>query len=330
MQESGDRVICIGGSLGAIAAVMEFCGTLSRDIPAAICVAIHTGARGPNLLAEIFGKKCPLPFAIAADEQKLEVGRAYVAPRDRHLIVRDGALRLGIGPRENLSRPAVDPLFRSVGVSHGSRAVGVVLTGLLDDGAAGLADLKRCGGVTVVQNPGDAEAPDMPLAALRASDVDYRAPLHELGSLLDKLVRMPFGPSPPAPADVRFEVEIALGRSIGADDVAQLGDPAPLSCPDCGGVLSQVRRSPPLRFRCQVGHAYTAEWLESKQETSVDEALRVALRIAEERAMLARKMAAEARQEGRNAAALLFEKTAKESRAHVETVRNAIGGRCKT
>lgn len=318
------RIIAIGGSAGAIGAIRTLCGGLSSEMPAAICIVIHVGARGQNLVASALGGSCPIPVETAVDGQRLENGRAYVAAADHHLVVVDGLIRLGHGPRENLARPAIDPLLRSVGVTYGSRAVGVVLTGMLNDGAAGLADLKRCGGVTVVQNPTEAVERDMPLAALAASGIDYRAPLAELGPLFKYLTSKPAPPSPPPPDDVRLEVDIALGLPAGTDATSRLANPVPLSCPACGGVLSQVRRSPPLRFRCQVGHAYTAEALASEQEGSVDEAMRVALRIVEERAVLTKKMADEAREGGLRLSAASFERTSAESRGHVVTLREAL------
>jgi two-component system chemotaxis response regulator CheB len=173
----------------------------------------------------------------------------------------DGVVRLGRGPRENMARPAIDPLFRSLGMSFGPRTIGVVLTGMLDDGAAGLADIKRCGGITVVQNPADAVAPDMPWGALRASEVDYRAPLSDMAGLLTKLAAQEAGPDVPVPDDIKAEVAIALGRRSDTGVLTGFADPVALSCPGCGGVLSQIKR-PPHRFRCQVGHSYTAEALE--------------------------------------------------------------------
>jgi two-component system chemotaxis response regulator CheB len=321
------RVIAIGGSWGSIAAILELCKGLPSDIQAAICIVIHLSPRFPSRVADLFGARCPMPVVAALEGARLETGRVYVGQPDRHLIVQDGTIRLGDGPRENRARPAIDPLFRSVGVSYGARAVGLVLTGLLDDGASGLADLKRCGGVTVVQNPRDAEAAEMPLAALGASAIDYRAPLADLGELLETLTRQPAGPSPPPPDDVRLEVEIALGRPIGAEDIARLADPSALSCPACGGVLSQMRNAPPLRFRCQVGHAYSAETLDREQEGSVDEAMRVALRIIEERATLTRKMGAEARMAGRKASAAMFDDTADEARRQAEVLRLAVAAK---
>jgi two-component system, chemotaxis family, protein-glutamate methylesterase/glutaminase len=319
-----DRIIAIGGSAGAISAIRTLCGSIPADIPAAICVVIHVGARGNNLLPDIFGPKCPIPVVTAADGQKLEHGRIYVAAADHHLIVLDGFIRLGRGPRENLARPAIDPLLRSAGLNYGSRAIGVILTGMLNDGAAGLADLKRCGGVTVVQNPIEAAERDMPLAALAASDVDYQTPIDELGQLLAVLAVEPPAPSPPLPEDIRLEVEIALGRPTGTGEMNRLAHPVALSCPACGGVMSQMRSAPPLRFRCQVGHAYTAETLSSEQEDSVDEAMRVALRIAEERAVLTQKMAEEARRGGLRHSAASYENISAQSRRHVETLREAL------
>ena len=318
------RIIAIGGSAGAVTAIRTLCDGLPADIPAAVCVAIHVGSRGNNLLSDVFGERCPIPVETAVDGRKLENGRIYVAAADHHLIVVDDVVRLGRGPRENLARPAIDPLLRSAGVSYGSGAIGVVLTGMLDDGAAGLADLKRCGGVTVVQNPIEAMEREMPLAALAASDVDYRTPIADLGPLLKLLADKPRGPSPPPPDDVRLEVDIALGRPVGTQETNRIGNPVALSCPDCGGVLSQMRSAPVLRFRCQVGHAYTAEALATRQENSVDEAMRVALRIVEERATLTQKMADEARRGGLRHSAASFDRTSAQSREHVATLRHAL------
>ncbi|WP_181161131.1 chemotaxis protein CheB [Labrys okinawensis] len=316
-------IIAIGGSFGAVSAVQRLCHDLPADLGAAVFIVIHVGPSGTNQLASIFNERSSLSVTTAAEGELVRKGHVYVAPADRHLLVIDGRIRLGYGPRENMARPAIDPLFRSAAVGFGSRMIAVVLTGLLNDGAAGLADVKRCGGTTVVQNPADAEAPDMPMSALRASDVDYRSSLSDLAALLVKLSREQAGPRMEIPSEIRTEVEIALGNSASSDVVAGIADPVPLSCPACGGVLSQVRRGP-LRFRCQVGHAYTADILADQQEDAVDEALRVALRIMEERAIVTQKLAEEARMAGRTAAAASYGDRLRESRGYADTLRRAI------
>lgn len=322
------NVIAIGGSLGAIEAIGRICRELPADLNAAVLVVIHVGAEGRNLLAGIFDADSKLTVKTAADGDPLEPGHVYVAPADHHLLVIDGEVRLGRGPRENMARPAIDPLFRSVALSFGPRAIAVVLTGMLNDGAAGLAAVKRCGGITVVQNPADALAADMPWGALRASDVDYRAPISDMAELLVKLVGEQAGPltelSSDIQHDIRSEVDIALGRRSDTEIIRKLADPVALSCPACGGVLSQIKRSPPLRFRCQVGHAYTAEALETEKESVLDEAVRVALRIIEERIVLTGKIADDARRSGRASAAASYDQRLEETRAYAEILRQAV------
>ncbi|WP_292295101.1 chemotaxis protein CheB [Marivita sp.] len=317
-----ERAIAIGGSSGSIAALKQIVPRLLKDVPAAIFVVVHVGAYGRNLLGDILDSSGSLSVTTAVDGEPAEAGRVYVAPADRHLLVIDGVIRLGRGPRENMSRPSIDALFRSVAVSYGSSAIGLVLTGNLNDGAAGLAAIKQMGGLTAVQNPADAEAPDMPLGALEASDVDYRAPLADLPDLITAMAREPPGSEPASRRELELEVEIALGRPCRTETIAEIADVAPLSCPDCGGTLSQLKQ-PPLRFRCQVGHAYSANALADQHEGSIDEALRVALRIVEERAVLAERMARDANTAGRTHAHEDYLGKAAELRASAEVLRAA-------
>ena len=316
-------IIAIGTSTGGVEALKRICSGLPGDLAAAVFIVLHMPADGPNLLPEILEQQGPLPARLAVDGERIERGCIYVAAADRHLLVIDDVIRLGRGPRENLARPAVDPLFRSVAASYGPRAVGVVLTGELNDGAAGLTDIKRCGGVTVVQSPTDALAPAMPVSALQASDVDYRAPLSQLPGVLTHLVGQPAGPRPRVPRAIELEVDIALGRPCLTATLMEFADPAPLSCPACSGVLSQVRDPSPLRFRCQVGHAYTAQSLDAVQQGDLDEAIRVALRIIEEWAVLSERMAQEARSAGREHIARSFQERAGEMRGYADTLRRA-------
>ncbi|HVB89868.1 MAG TPA: chemotaxis protein CheB [Beijerinckiaceae bacterium] len=317
-------IIAIGGFLGAVEAVRKLCRDLPADLAATLFIFIHVGTRGKNLLAGIIYAQSALSVRTAVDDEILRRGHVYVAPPDRHLLVMGDVIKLGRGPRENMARPAIDPLFRSVGMSCGPRCIAVVLSGLLNDGAAGLADVKRCGGTTVVQNPADAAAQDMPRGALTTSDVDYRADIADMGPLLVRLAGEDAGAAAEIPEDIKGEVAIALGRRADSTVLAKLAEPVALTCPDCGGVLSQMKRSPPLRFRCQVGHAYTAEALVTEKDGPLDEAVRVALRIMEERALLTEKMADDARRDGREAAASSLLQRASESRAYAQTLRRGL------
>ena len=317
-------IIAIGGSWGAVDAIKQLLRELPGDLAATLFIAIHVGARGNDLLAEIFAEQAAITTSTARDGDELQPGHAYVAPADHHLLLIGGVVRLGHGPRENMSRPAIDPLLRSVGACFGPRAIGVILTGMLNDGASGLADLKRCGGLTVVQSPRDAAASDMPWEALRATQVDYRAPLSGLPGLLAELSAQEAGAPIDVPADIAEEVEIALGTARTAILPDGLSDVTALTCPACGGVLSQIRREPPLRYRCQVGHAYTAEALVSQQESAVDEAIRLALRVVEERVTLTEAMRDDAHRAGRRAAASSYDERLAESRAHADVLQQAI------
>lgn len=315
-------IIAIGGSTGSIEVIIGICRALPADLRSAVLIAVHVAPDSPNLLAGILDSDGPLTASTAVDGDCVEIGHIHVAPAGHHLLLEGRRLRLGRGPRENMSRPAIDPLFRSAGLSAGPGAIGVLLSGMLNDGASGLADLKRCGGVTVVQSPLDAEEGEMPQAALAASEIDYRAPASDLADLVTRLVNEDAGPAVPPPASVALEVAIAMGRPSNSATLAGIADPAPLTCPGCGGTLSQIRRSP-LRFRCQVGHGYTAEALAQEQETSVDEAVRMSLRIIGERAVLMEKMALDARQAGRSAAAASFGERAREYRRHANVLMDA-------
>jgi len=265
-----------------------------------------------------------LPVHAAVEGMRIEPGNIYLAIPDHHLIVADGHLRLGRGPRENMARPAIDPLFRSAALAYGPRVIGVVLSGLLNDGAAGLEAVKRCGGVAVVQDPDEAIADEMPRSAMLAANVDMAVPSVRLGDVLSDLTRQTAGTGGPAPPDIRLEVDIAAGERIDTPALRRIADPSAITCTQCGGVMSAVRGSKPLRFRCQVGHALTADVLAKEQENAVDEALRVALRVIEERAELVGRMAEDGRQTGRRAVAEMYDERAREYRRYADTIRRAV------
>jgi two-component system chemotaxis response regulator CheB len=194
------------------------------------------------------------------------------------------------GARENRSRPGIDPLFRSAAVAHGPRVIGVVLSGLLDDGTAGLMAIKKCGGVTVVQDPKDAAYPAMPQHAFDNADVDFCVPLDEMGPLLSKLVAQPRGRTKKVPDDVRTEAIIAERVLSDVSQVNGLGEQVPYNCPNCGGVLWELDTPGAKRYRCHTGHSFTRSALLASQSEKIEEMLWIALRMFEERRNLITSM----------------------------------------
>jgi two-component system chemotaxis response regulator CheB len=277
-------------------ALTRLVAQLPATLPAAVLVVQHlspdsTGEPLVTRLAHNTGLRCQL----ATNGAALEAGHLYLAPPDRHLLVKDHHVLVTKGPRENNYRPAADALFRSAAVEYDSNTIGVVLTGMLHDGTAGLDFIKRCGGTAVVQDPTDAEFPSMPESALRNVAIDYIVPLDKMGKLLEDLVS-PANTIPPAematiPPDLKLEAAIAE-RVVGTTDQAmQLGHQVPLTCPDCGGSLWELNQGSMLRFRCHTGHAYTAEALAESSQHALEETMWVALRMMEERKNLLASMA---------------------------------------
>lgn len=264
------RVIAIGSSAHGIEALQQLVRQLPGNLPAAVLVVQHTAPDGPGFLPWILSRAGSLPAAHAQDGEAIEPGRIYVAPPDRHLLVREGGkLHLSHGPKENRSRPAVDATFRSLALACGAAAVGVVLTGYLDDGTAGLLTIKAQGGLAVVQDPHEALAPSMPASALRHVEVDHCCSLAAMGSLLTELAQDPPPPAP-MPADpslARFEALLAAGRfGVGEKPwLDQLASPSGLNCPDCRSALYELKEGRFMRFRCRCGHGFSARTLLSEQ-----------------------------------------------------------------
>lgn len=290
-------VICIGASAGGVEALLAVAGGLPRDIPAVVCVVLHVGPHA-SILPELLRTRGPVPAMHPKDGQRLQPGAIYVAPPNNHLLLDRDVARLSRGARENLARPAIDPLFRSAAVHWRERAVGVVLTGRLDDGASGLAAIKSAGGRAVVQNPADAVEPQMPLAALAAAQVDACLPVAEIGPYLAQLAHAGAQePGPPVPERLTQELAINFG-SLEMSHLERIADVSSLTCPDCGGSLWEVREQPPLRYRCHTGHAFTAGSLAHGQFQATNAHLSGGVRSLRERAMLLRRMMAVARGTG--------------------------------
>jgi two-component system chemotaxis response regulator CheB len=313
-------VIAVGASAGGVEALRALVAGLPPDFPGAVLVVLHVPRDGPSALPGILSRSGPLPAETAVDGERLRRGRVYVAPNDHHLLVLDEHIRLTRGPAENGHRPAVDPLFRSVARAFGRRAVGVVLSGSRDDGAAGLTSIVRRGGVAVVQDPADALYPWMPRAALAQVRTDHAGPAAELGGLIAGITAMDLPENPPAPADDRLldaEVNMSELGSVTTDDLAVPA--AGYGCPSCGGSLFQMEADPVPRYRCRVGHAWSPESLLDEQAVALEGALWMALRALEEKSALSRRMAG-----SRSSGSIRFKEMARDAEAAGHTIRGLI------
>ncbi len=288
------NIVAIGASLGGLEALRFIVRRLPRDLRASVVVTMHLSPDFRSSLDLILSEEGALPACFATDGEPYAEGHIYLAPPQRHLIVDEHRLHLGAGPRENSSRPAIDPMLRSLGVCCGGRAIGIILTGTLGDGASGLWCLKQCGGQTVVQDPSDAAYPQMPLAAIDRAKPDHVTALEDIPDLLKSLVAEPAGETRSASADLKLEVQIAKDGNLSMGELDRIGRRSTLACPECHGVLWEIEDDDKVRFRCHVGHAYTSELMSLALEESLRRALASALRTLDERTALARKLHEEA------------------------------------
>lgn len=209
------KIVAIGASQGGVGALRKVASGLPADFPCAVLVVLHTGAE-PSSLPSLLTAAGPLPASHAENNERIAPGRIYVAPHDRHLLLVDGRMELSHGPRENYARPAIDPLFRAVAEAYGPDAIGVVLTGRLNDGTAGLFEIKRRGGRAIVQDPASAEAPGMPRSALENVAVDFCLPLSEIARQIVRFCRDSTAAEPRDRGDVAMPEHHINGNSATA------------------------------------------------------------------------------------------------------------------
>jgi two-component system, chemotaxis family, protein-glutamate methylesterase/glutaminase len=318
-------IIVAGASAGGVEALSRLVKDLPADLPAALFVVLHLPSQGSSVLPSILNRSGVLEAFHPRYGQEIEPGRIYVAPPDQHLIVKRGRVHLSYGPKENGSRPAIDTLFRTAALAYGRRVTGVLLSGLLDDGTAGLAAIKSRGGTAIVQDPDDAMFGAMPRNAMESVQVDH---CHRLADIPPLLVRL-------AHESVE-EGELSMDENMKYEaDIAELdlgavqaqhkpGVPTDIQCPDCGGVLRDMSNGGLLRFRCRVGHAYSAESLLAGQTHQLESALWAALNALEEKASLVRRMANRAQHNGHQDLSVRFKRQAQETENRAAIIRQAI------
>jgi two-component system chemotaxis response regulator CheB len=320
----GRNIIVIGASVGGVEALSSLVAQFPEDLAATIFVVQHISPTVISQLAQILDRAGPLLASMAQDCESFESGHIYVAPPDHHLLVKQGYLRVTRGLRENRVRPAIDPLFRSAAVAYGARVIGIVLTGLQNDGTSGLLAIKRCGGIAMVQDPTDALYPDMPLNALEQVEVDYCVPVLKMGAILYRLVQEPPVETLPIPENLRIEVSIAENPTDNSDRTEELGESVSVICPDCGGPLRELRDEKLRRYRCRLGHTFTAESLLAGQSEAIEYALWAAVRTMEDRVNILMTLAHGRREHSQSKIAATYKKQADELKRHAQQIRKML------
>ncbi len=316
------QIIVIGTSAGGMAALKKLLSQLQPDFPIPILAVQHISADAAgNALLDSIKKITTLKCAHAVTGETLKPGHIYLAPSDHHMMV-DSSKKLLItkGAHENRSRPAINPLFRSAAVAFGPAVIGILLTGYLDDGTDGLKVIKQCGGISIVQDPKDADYPDMPRNAINQVDVDHILPISEMGGLIYQLIARKIKKRPPVPKNIFIESTIAERVTSDIDSVELLGSQVPFNCPACGGVLWKVAEGIGARYRCHTGHAYTAATLLADQTMKIEETMWTALRMFEERRNLLISIA----KDKKGATAKSAQERAELSQIHIDRIRSIL------
>jgi two-component system chemotaxis response regulator CheB len=314
----------IGASAGSISLLRQLFAALPADYPAAVFVVVHVAPESPPILDSLIGRVSNMPAVLARAGARIRRSTITIAPPDLHLMLQPDGVVVTHGPRENRYRPSIDVLFRSAAVAFGSRVTGVILSGMLDDGAAGLWAVKRRGGMAVVQDPTDAEFADLPTNAIAATRVDHVVPVSDMPSLLMRIANETLsGVEEPVPVQMAKEVRIASRGDTSMEELDELGERVPLTCPECGGSLWEMGDGGP-RYRCHTGHGYTLGTLTAEQANQVEAALWASLRRLEESERLSRHMESTARAMGNERSAQYHADMARANAGHAETLRKIL------
>jgi len=322
------NIIVIGASAGGFEAIKQLTAELPADLNAAIFIVWHMSPDVRGVLPQVINRHKKMPAVQATDNEPIVFNSIYIAPPDRHMILEDGFVRVTRGPKENRFRPAVDPLFRSAAYIYGNRVIGVVLSGALDDGTAGLWTVKNRGGTTIVQDPKDAQVPSMPENALEYVDVDYQVPIAGLAPLLTRLVEEEAEEMNQSNMDENkktgIEVRIALQEEALELGVLDLGAFTPYTCPECHGVLAAIRDGNIIRYRCHTGHAFSVDSLLSSVTDKIEDSLWNAIRGLEESMLLLNQLGDHFAAINKPKIASVYFRKANETHERTRLVRKAV------
>ena len=318
-------VVCVGASAGGLSAIREFIAQVPADLNAAVFIVWHLSRTAlGDVFTERIRKDAKMLCKQPEDNETIRSGTTYLAIPDAHLLIKKDTILIGHGPAENRFRPSIDVLFRSAAASYGDRVIGVVLTGLLNDGTAGMMTIRESGGHCLVQDPNEAEYPGMPLSVLQTMEVDHVLPLKKMGEAIENIVKNVPLKGTQAPSKVVAESRISEKVATSIDKVAQLGEKSLFSCPDCGGALWKINNGHVAHYRCHIGHSYSEEDLGVKQYEGIEHTLWVAVRMMEERKINFRKLEKEARDKGLERLANTYAKHDSQLEDHIEQLKELL------
>jgi two-component system chemotaxis response regulator CheB len=317
-------IVVIGTSAGGIRALEEFVVQLKPEMDAAYFVVLHLSRKGiGDILFHRLQGHSPLPCRIAKNDEPIEKGVIYLAPPDEHMLLTKEKIVIGKGAHENRWRPSINNLFRSAAAMHNSRVIGIILTGLLDDGTSGMASIKRSGGIAIVQDPNEADHPDMPVSVLENVEVDHIESLSRMGSLLEEIISKTEPMEVEVPRDVQVEADIDVRVSTRLENLTEF-EKSEINCPECGGGLHMTQKDHPVHFRCHVGHSFTERELLIRVSEVMESTFWTALRMMEERRSLLIRLHKKDEQRGYKSSAARHLKMADEMEGHIENLKQIL------
>ncbi|WP_224999831.1 chemotaxis protein CheB [Cesiribacter sp. SM1] len=318
------HIVVIGTSAGGISALQELVSQLHDGMNAAFFIVMHLSQKGiSDFLVHKLQQVAQLPCALAREGAPIQKGHIYIAPADKHLLVAQEGIKFGYGPKENRWKPAIDMLFRSAAAAFDGRTIGIILTGYLNDGTSGMLAIKNSGGTCIVQDPNEAEYPDMPLSVLEHLQADYCVRLSKMGDALEMALQLEKEETA-VPEHVLAEAAIAERAATGIDKLNSLGENSIYSCPDCGGVLFNIQENSFSHYRCHTGHSFTVKDLLLRQEQEFESTLWVALRSLEERKTLLHTLENQNTSRGFQLAAKGYAEKAEELQEHIDRLRRLL------
>ena len=319
------NIIVIGASAGGIPAVNEVISNLSEEMDLAVVVVIHVSRKSnAQHIAAAFQRNTDLVCKVAGKDMPLQKGHLYVAPPEHQLMVKEDRLLLNVGAHENKYRPSIDVLFRSAAVNYGHRSIGIVLTGLFEDGTSGMYAIQRCGGVCIIQDPSEAQFSDMPQSVLNKIKVDHQAKLKEIPGLLKEILTGPLPLQKIAPREIRVEAEITEKMMSDINDIKKIADQSDFICPDCGGGLWAIKNDPLHRYRCYTGHVFSEKSLYQLKDDNIEESIWVSIRMLEEKENMLLLLAKRENAEGEIELSSFHEERLNDVKKHIKRLKSLL------